>query len=319
MITVSRRPSRASPICQMEFVASEKAAVPNAPTSSLDSPSSARPGRFARTMPATRRSRPVTRDATNPTSPSSASSSTNRRMGATSSTIRAACSSGIGRPDRSSAASRPSTSPATAVRPARSCPRPSAGSETTPTRRRAEQCATSGTRWACRGRSVRQTARSHPHPSRRRATSSSSASAPPSRRGATAPHPERTSQRTSRSTRAASSPGSSRVSRSATRAGWSGGVATRPTVTTPRSGPISGACPLLCAWSVIGNSRACFAVTAGRDTGGCQGLRTTFSQSSRLFLKISKPRSASSSGRVWVMIRVGSISPRSMRASSGFM
>src|SRR4030095_2520578 len=91
-----------------------------------------------------------------------------------------------------------------------------------------------------------------------------SASAPPSRRGATAPHPERTSQRTSRSTRPASSPGSSRVSRSATRAGWSGGVATRPTVTTPRSGPLSGACPLFCAWSVIGNSRACFAVKAGR-------------------------------------------------------
>jgi hypothetical protein len=66
------------------------------------------------------------------------------------------------------------------------------------------------------------------------------------------PHPERTSQRTSRSTRAASSPGSSRVSRSATRAGWSGGVATRPTVTTPRSAPISGACPLLCVSSVIG-------------------------------------------------------------------
>ena len=52
---------------------------------------------------------------------------------------------------------------------------------------------------------------------------------------------------------------------------------------------------------------------------GGQGLRTTFSQLSCLFLKISKPRSASSSGRVWVMIRVGSISPRSMRCSSGFM
>ena len=244
-------------------------------------------------------------------------------MGATSSTIRAACSSRIGRPDRSSAASRPSTRPATAVRPARSCPRPSAGSETTPTRRRAEQCATSGTRWACRGRSVRHTARSHPHPSRRRATSSSSASAPPSRRGATAPHPERTSQRTSRSTRAASSPGSSRVSRSATRAGWSGGVATRPTVTTPRSALFCGACLSGCSLcSAPGRSSATpghVRVTAGRGAGGGQGLRTTFSQSSRLFLKISKPRSASSRGRVWVMIRVGSISPRSMRCSSGFM
>ena len=59
--------------------------------------------------------------------------------------------------------------------------------------------------------------------------------------------------------------------------------------------------------------------TGAAGCGGRQGLRTTFSQSSRLFLKISKPRSASSSGRVWVMIRVGSISPRSMRCSSGFM
>src|SRR3954453_9791216 len=39
---------------------------------------------------------------------------------------------------------------------------------------------------------------------------------------------------------------------SATRARWSGGVATRPTVTTPRSAPLSGACPVLCASSVIG-------------------------------------------------------------------
>lgn len=55
------------------------------------------------------------------------------------------------------------------------------------------------------------------------------------------------------------------------------------------------------------------------DSGAGQGLRTTFSQLSCFFLNISKPRSASSSGRVWVMIRVGSSSPRSMRSSSGFM
>ena len=70
-----------------------------------------------------------------------------------------------------------------------------------------------------------------------------------------------------------------------------------PTAPSPRSGPHS----------------------AAARPGGRQGLRTTFSQSSCLFLKISKPRSASSSGRVWVMTRVGSISPRSMRCSSGFI
>ena len=59
------------------------------------------------------------------------------------------------------------------------------------------------------------------------------------------------------------------------------------------------------------------AAVAGR--GWYQGLRTIFSQLFCLFLNISKPRSASSSGRVWVMIRVGSISPRSMRCSSGLM
>jgi hypothetical protein len=36
-----------------------------------------------------------------------------------------------------------------------------------------------------------------------------------------------------------------------------------------------------------------------------------------LFLNISKPRPASSSGSLWVMIRVGSSSPRSMCCSSG--
>ena len=78
MIRVSRGPSRASPICQMVLVVKANAAVPNAPTSSLDNPSSARPGRLARTMPASSRSVPVMREDTNPISPSSAWSTTRR-------------------------------------------------------------------------------------------------------------------------------------------------------------------------------------------------------------------------------------------------
>ena len=64
MIMESRNPPSASPICQMVFVVSANAAVPNAPTSSLDRPSRARPGRLALTMPVNSRARPVNREAT---------------------------------------------------------------------------------------------------------------------------------------------------------------------------------------------------------------------------------------------------------------
>jgi hypothetical protein len=50
-----------------------------------------------------------------------------------------------------------------------------------------------------------------------------------------------------------------------------------------------------------------------------QGLRTTFSQFSCFSLKISYPWAASCSGSRWVITRVGSISPRSIRCRSDCM
>ena len=64
MITVRRNAPSASPICQMVLVVSANAAVPKAPTSSLDRPSRARPGLLARTIPVSSRTLPVSREAT---------------------------------------------------------------------------------------------------------------------------------------------------------------------------------------------------------------------------------------------------------------
>jgi hypothetical protein len=54
-------------------------------------------------------------------------------------------------------------------------------------------------------------------------------------------------------------------------------------------------------------------------TDSRQVFSTTFSQPSRLFWNRSYPRGASSSWRLWVMTKLGSISPRRIRSSSGFM
>src|SRR3954453_6126607 len=57
-----------------------------------------------------------------------------------------------------------------------------------------------------------------------------------------------------------------------------------------------------------------------REVSWCpSALRTTFVQSSSLCLNISKPCGASCSGSRWLITKLGSISPRSMRSSSGRM
>jgi hypothetical protein len=60
-------------------------------------------------------------------------------------------------------------------------------------------------------------------------------------------------------------------------------------------------------------------LTAASEWLRRHGLRTTLTQLSSLFLKMSKPCGASVSGSSWVMIRIGSSSPRSMWPSSGLM
>src|SRR6185369_9762328 len=71
--------------------------------------------------------------------------------------------------------------------------------------------------------------------------------------------------------------------------------------------------------SVVDRARSVlFARRLGpRGTKAHAALSTTFSQPSSFLWKSSKPRAASESGRRWVITKLGSISPRSMRSSSG--
>ena len=57
----------------------------------------------------------------------------------------------------------------------------------------------------------------------------------------------------------------------------------------------------------------------GERIGSPQGLRTILVQLSSLFLNISKPWGAWSSGSWWLMTKLGSISPLRIRSSSGRM